>query len=257
LFKGITLNEHDNRVLDGEAVDHQGNRIDLKGRRLLWVGGGKDGKLKRDSSGKFTQGKAVIVTLQAPSPADPNIPVTVRWDENPHGVWTMEWSNCLAHVVHALRAQGRTEVECAFTAAPAEKPQPGDAASVTCVLSVQDFFMPGTAVISDELARPGELTQGLCSPWQNDLRECSCYYWASSRPDFVNTRIGDDGLTHGDNWFAKKRTGSYVLDDYDDPRLIGYDDLFKDWEQLQFQIRGRDSAPNLRDPPKVPRRRKS
>ena len=106
------------------------------------------------------------------------------------------------------------------------------------------------------MAGPGELTQGLCSPWQNDLRECSCYYWASSRPDFVNTDIGADGLSHGDNWFAKVRTHEYVPDDYADSRLIGYDDLFKNWEQLQFQIGGRDSGsppPVSRTPP--PRRK--
>ena len=32
----------------------------------------------------------------------------------------------------------------------------------------------------------GRADAGLCSPWQNDYRECSCYYWASARPDFVN-----------------------------------------------------------------------
>lgn len=114
-------------------------------------------------------------------------------------------------------------------------------------LVVRDFFEEGTAVISEDLAQAGELTQGLCSPWQNDLRECSCYYWASSRPDFVNTYIGKDGLTHGDNWFAKARTGEYVPDDYADPRLVGYDDLFQDWEQLQFQIKGKDAKRKKRD----------
>jgi hypothetical protein len=65
-------------------------------------------------------------------------------------------------------------------------------------LRVRQFFQSGTAVISRALAEPGELTQGLCSPWQNDFRECSCYYWAASRPDYV---------------------------DYADSRLIDYDDL--------------------------------
>jgi hypothetical protein len=111
---------------------------------------------------------------------------------------------------------------------------------------VRDFFEPGTAVISEELAKPGELTEGLCSPWQNDLRECSCFYWASSRPDFVNTKIGNDGLTHGDYWFARERTGKYVPDDYADNRLMTYDDLFKKWEKLlQVQIGGKDSTPEL------------
>ena len=53
-------------------------------------------------------------------------------------------------------------------------------------LEVRPFFEAGTGVIKRELLEPGELTQSLCSPWQNDYRECSCYYWAASRPDYVN-----------------------------------------------------------------------
>ena len=96
-------------------------------------------------------------------------------------------------------------------------------------------------MIAEALAEPGELTQGLCSPWQNDYRECSCYYWASARPDFVNVEMGADGLSHGDNWFQKDRTGNYVPDDYSDQRLVFYDDLFTEWERwLRFQVGGRD-----------------
>ena len=92
------------------------------------------------------------------------------------------------------------------------------------------------------LAKPGELTQGLCSPWQNDYRECSCYYWASARPDFVNIEPSETGLSVGDNWFQKERTGKYVPDDYVDTRLVDYDDLFLHWERwLRFQIGGRDA----------------
>ena len=46
------------------------------------------------------------------------------------------------------------------------------------------------AIALAELPQPGELTQGLCSPWQNDYRECACYYWAASRPDYVNVVAG-------------------------------------------------------------------
>jgi hypothetical protein len=166
----------------------------------------------------------------------------------------MEWSNCLAAVI------GKKKIKCIFTAAPQKLPVcVEDTIELLPVwLSVREFFDPDTAVISEQLAQAGELTQGLCSPWQNDLRECSCFYWASSRPDFVNTSVGDDGLSHGDNWFAKVRTGEYVPDDYADTRLIGYEELFKDWEKkLQFQIGGKDSAPPLPDSPYEPPRRKS
>jgi hypothetical protein len=85
------------------------------------------------------------------------------------------------------------------------------------------------------------LTQGLCSPWQNDYRECSCYYWASARPDYINVEPAGNGLSKGDNWLQKERTGDYVPDDYSDERLILYDDLFNEWERwLRFQVGGRD-----------------
>jgi hypothetical protein len=106
---------------------------------------------------------------------------------------------------------------------------------------VRQFFQGETAVISGELAGPGELTQGPCSPWQNDFRDCSCYYWASARPDYVNVELTATGLSAGDNWVQKRRSGSYVADDYADTRLIMYDGLFADWEALlKFQIGGRD-----------------
>ena len=109
-------------------------------------------------------------------------------------------------------------------------------------LTVRNFFEGDTAVIARDLAQPGELTQGLCSPWQNDFRECVCYYWASSRPDYVNV---DEAGGAGKNWLQKKaddpKTG-YVIDDYVNPALINYRDLFEQWEKLlRFQIGGKDA----------------
>ena len=107
---------------------------------------------------------------------------------------------------------------------------------------MRQFFEDDTAVISRVLAEPGELTQGLCSPWQNDYRECSCYYWASARPDFVNMEPTSDGLSAGDNWLQKRRTGEYVPDDYVDTRMVLYDDLFDNWEKwVRFAIAGDDA----------------
>lgn len=266
LFVGIELCEWDNYVVEaGTALDETGKEIDLKrlkDHRLLRVG-------QRKKDGTF-EGNKVIVTLEGPSPSDPGGKVIVRSSRNPNGVWTMEWSNCLADVVKKVRNGEQEWFDCEFTAKaakdpqpageepqppgkkrqpPGKKPQRAGAESKWVRLRARKFFDGDTAVISDELAKPGELTQGLCSPWQNDLRECSCFYWASSRPDFVNTEIGPDGLTHGDYWFARERTGEYVPDDYADSRLMTYDDLFKNWQKLlQFQIGGKDSVP--------PRRRK-
>jgi hypothetical protein len=82
----------------------------------------------------------------------------------------------------------------------------------------------------------------LCAPWQNDYRECACYYWAASRPDYVNVEPSADGLSHGDMWLQKQRTGSYVPDNRTDTRLFSYDDLFRDWQGLlSFIIRGKDA----------------
>ena len=257
LFVGIELSEWENYVVKaGTALDERGNKVDLKclkGHRLLRVGQWKE-------DGTF-EGNKVVVTLEGPSPSNPGGKVIVRSNRNANGVWTMEWSNCFADVVKKVQKGEQEWFDCEFTAEAAKDPQPAgeepeppgkkpqreEAKSKWVRLRARKFFDGDSAVISDELAEPGELTQGLCSPWQNDLRECSCFYWASSRPDFVNTEIGPEGLTHGDYWFARERTGEYVPDDYADSRLMTYDDLFKNWEKLlQFQIGGKDSVPPQR-----------
>jgi hypothetical protein len=47
------------------------------------------------------------------------------------------------------------------------------------------FTDPTTGVISGAY-QPGELMQGLCSPWQHDFRDCYCHYWASNRPRCIS-----------------------------------------------------------------------
>ncbi len=219
LFEGIELSEHDNYVTDAEE-----RYAELKGCRLLCI-----------------DGRPAVAAVIGPSPADPDKDVPVAWDKNPNAVFCPEWSNNLAY---ALRKQGE-ELACYFTKEPSVEPQPWREQNLAGYrkvdLRVRRFFEDETAVISRALAEPGELTQGLCSPWQNDFRECSCYYWASARPDFVNVEPTPSGTSRGDNWFQKTRTGDYVPDDYADSRLIGYDDLFRGWERLlKFQIGGRD-----------------
>ena len=46
------------------------------------------------------------------------------------------------------------------------------------------FTDPRTAS-SARAYQPGELMLGLCSPWQHDFRDCSCFYWAANHPDIV------------------------------------------------------------------------
>jgi hypothetical protein len=113
---------------------------------------------------------------------------------------------------------------------------------------VRHFFEPGTPVIARNIAEAGAFTQSLCAPWQNDYRECACFYWAASRPDFVNVEVGPNGTTAGHNWMQKDRTADtpkvYISDDWLDDRLLSHLDLVRDWEKvLRFIIANHDEPP--------------
>ncbi len=236
-FRGIVLREYDNLVMEADPgapdafaqlVGHRLLRIVLPGGRSI----------------------PTMTTIWGPATSDVGGKIVLTTDENPWGLAQLEWSNLLAPVLAGC--QGGT-VRCDFTIEPADDQQPiiedgPDTKKnyVSVEMQVRHFFEEGTAVIAEALAKAGELTQGLCSPWQNDYRECSCYYWASARPDFINVEPGPDGLSKGDNWLQKKRTGDYVPDDYVDSRLILYNELFTDWQKwLRFQIGGRDAPGEL------------
>ncbi|WP_421696456.1 hypothetical protein [Aestuariivirga sp.] len=239
MFHGITLREYDNLVM----VDETGQK--LKFARLMAVDlDGDEPPVKPRKKGKRFDKRDVVRTtnfILGPASSDPEGAIKLTSSDNPFGAAPLEWSNALSRVL--AERQGKS-VMCYFAMGDhgGAIPDPEDENSWTPFrFKVRHFFEPGTAVISEALAEPGELTQGLCSPWQNDYRECSCYYWASARPDFVNVETGADGLSHGDNWFQKERTGRYVPDDYADQRLVFYDDLFTQWEKwLRFQVKGRD-----------------
>ncbi|ARU55420.1 hypothetical protein OLMES_1342 [Oleiphilus messinensis] len=226
-FEGITLVEHDNYVLEtSPEYEH------LLGHRLLSIDiPNEDGEIET---------RAVVVQAIGPSP-DGSTVGPLGTDDNPDGVVNLEWSNTLS----AIWKHKGQYLTCRFTKEKMLENQvladiPEDQ-TITAQLKVRDFFESDSTMISEALASPGELTQGLCSPWQNDFRECVCYYWASSRPDYVNVEPADNGGSRGDNWMQKKRTGNYVVDDYKDNRLINYQELFTEWESLlQFQLGGRD-----------------
>jgi hypothetical protein len=230
IFVGIVLTEHSNFVVDVEDPKY----ADLKGRRILAINGRP-------------------VMTQARGPAIPGRgPSALPVDGNPRAVAFMEWSNTIALI---LDKQGQL-VSCVFTEEESQGEvlySEDDKTLKTKVreLEVRHIFeqvnVGGTqetrAVLARALAEPGELTQGLCSPWQNDYRECACYYWAASRPDYVNVEPTDDGASRGDMWLQKARTGDYILDNRRDARLLTYDDLFTQWEKvLTFAIRGKDAS---------------
>ena len=58
-------------------------------------------------------------------------------------------------------------------------------------------FRPGTG---DDGVEEGELSMGLCSPWQYDFNICSCAYWAAHRPD---TAFRDETSTEVVTWRRK------------------------------------------------------
>ena len=99
---------------------------------------------------------------------------------NPDAAWFMEWSNSLSRVL----AKAGTRVPCVFTSQPSPIQRRADwPETQTVELEIRHFFDGDSPAISRELVGPGDLTQSLCSPWQNDYRECACYYWAASRPE--------------------------------------------------------------------------
>jgi hypothetical protein len=239
LFEGIVLREWDNLVVGMDEDFEQLHIPNLTGHRLMAVlvadprpGGNDEDKVLH-----------MMSPMIGPSPADPETRTTVLATKlNPTGMAPLEWSNGLATVLRDYGGRNRA-ITCLFTEAPVWESRPEMTGRyLPQNLKVRRFFEEGTAVISPRLAEPGELTQGLCSPWQNDYRECSCYYWASARPDYVNVEPSSSGSSRGDNWLQKERTGEYVPDDYEDARLITYDDLFRDWETLiTFPIAGKDA----------------
>jgi PDZ domain len=122
-------------------------------------------------------------------------------------------------------------------------PDPGS--RITVDLRVQPIFEG--AAFSRVLLEAGAMTQGLCSPWQADYRECGCYYWAASRPDFVNVVFDPvTGAARGQSWMQTNRApgAAYVPDEptHTPGSQITYEDLYTRWEQvLKFVVGGKDS----------------
>lgn len=221
-FQGIVLIENNNYVIEADdALAH------LVHHRLVAI-----------------DGKPTMVATSGPVFPDGDS-VPLRTEANPNGVSFMEWSNSMVNV---LQKQGQ-QVACYFTAETSthevvvDLDKLDDPARYTKVmLTVNQVFEGDSAALSDQIIKPGELTQGLCAPWQNDYRECACYYWAASRPDYVNVVPDEKGLSTGDSWMAKKRTGKYIPDDRVNSRLLSYDDLFINWQgELNFIVEGKDA----------------
>lgn len=171
---------------------------------------------------------------------------------NPDAAWFMEWSNSLSRVLD----KAGHKVTCVFTAEPSKiERRPDWTHTQTVELEINGLFAPGTPVIAPALVEPGELTQSLCSPWQNDYRECACYYWASSRPDFVDVAAGEDGLSAGFNWMDRQLSATAPVDQREylpdprprtptDPTWLTYDELFQHWQTLLHVVVGGKTGPS-------------
>ena len=225
ILEGIELHEADNYVVRTSPGLER-----LLGHRLLRI-----------------DGKPVITDLVGPQlPQGQSTSLTTGG--NPAGVVAMEWSNALAEV---LAEKAGEKVLCEFS------PKPGqdsvgfpdkDRGLVRQHLRIRPLFARSQVtgeplpLIDPELVQPGELTQSLCSPWQNDYRECACYYWAASRPDYINVELNERGVSTGNNWLERFRDSrEYVPDDFRDGRLVSYNDLFQEWQRLlRFVIGGKD-----------------
>jgi hypothetical protein len=233
MFVGIVLSENNNYVTAAEDSKYK----HLIHRRLLLIDNKPTG----------------VATSGVVNPSSPPGPLSTG--TNPNGVSFMEWSNSLARI---MSKQGKM-VRCGFTKDESNTEvlfDPKTDKLLYVDLEMRHFFEVAEvagksaplAVIARDLVEPGELTQGLCSPWQNDYRECACYYWAATRPDYVNVTDTPRGESRGDNWMAKIVEPDplhYVLDDRQDERLLSYDDLFRDWQgQLRFIIGGTNEKDN-------------
>jgi hypothetical protein len=216
MFEGIELHESDNFVVRVDAGFE-----DLERRRLIAIHvPGKDAR------------QEVVVRVFGPNATGPEADL---------GNQAMEWANVFAELIAAA---GKTVV-CEFTRGRADVAVSPAVATKRFKLKVRRFFAPDSAVVAEDVLEAGELTQSLCSPWQNDYRECACYYWAASRPDYVNVEASPTGTSVGENWMQKRNVlPKQYLSDHsnDDRRLFTYVDIFKRWETvLKFEIEGRDS----------------
>jgi hypothetical protein len=208
LFAGIELHESDNMVVSVEAGSEAAQQGVAFRHRLITVDG-------LSTQASVTGPRQV---------GEPDVTLDVT---------NLEWTNAVSEIL----SKAGQKVRCEFLT------QNG---VIEALLEVRNLF-DGAAIAADA-AEPGVLTQGLCSPWQADYRECGCYYWAASRPDFVNVEIDESqNRANGHNWMLKNRQPTtpkqYTPDNPADAAQVSYEDLYRNWEnELRFIIEGRDET---------------
>jgi hypothetical protein len=115
---------------------------------------------------------------------------------------------------------------------------------------------PTTGVISGAY-QPGELMQGLCSPWQHDFRDCYCHYWASNRPDLVFGDVypGESVLPDGEaedpslniplDWMRADRSRALAVKAFgiieeNRPYQFDHYQINHEWQKLNIVLGGRE-----------------
>ncbi len=106
----------------------------------------------------------------------------------------------------------------------------------------------------NEVYQPGELVQSLCSPWQHDMRDCACMYWATNRPDVVFAEVPAESeaelLASEDvnlrlDWLRSDREASgrvFAPSSYRDLRKHQLDnhEINSRWMELNFVLESRE-----------------
>jgi len=175
-----------------------------------------------------------------------NVPENVRDPNNPASERThhffLEWSNALARVHHEKGGSGNKAV-CEFGQIVNGKLKITDELE----LEVNQLMEPKSSLISMETTHPGELTESLCSPWQTDYLGCSCFYWASNRPDYVN--ISDDGMD-GHNWINESREVENGKNFYTmrPEKLFTHEGVMQGWEEKYQSVIGERDSPDGKIP---------
>lgn len=107
-------------------------------------------------------------------------------------------------------------------------------------------YVDTDGVIAPALFPPGELTKSLCAPWIYDFRDCVCFYWASNKPDIVDS---EDGKTSFVNFLRRTedRVGNPPQDvkEYRGrSRLeLSYQEMINGWwEKLPVVLNDREST---------------
>jgi Ferritin-like len=117
------------------------------------------------------------------------------------------------------------------------------------------YTNPVTGVINGAY-QPGELMQGLCSPWQHDFRDCACHYWASNHPDLVlpepypgellpGGEAYDPVLNNGVDWLRADRSremSAAASDTIPKNRPFQFDhfQINSTWQQLSIVLENRE-----------------